>query len=587
MSGRPRRASPIVLSGAPADLRSDAAALVRAAWRIDRTRFLGQIAYVGLTGLVGGFSLLLLIPIVNVVAGNDATADLPLIGATDLSSIPLAVLMGAFVGLAICTALLQRGSAINAATFQPLLVDELRTQAFESILAARWTFVLQRRRSDVLAIVTMGASRCGMAFQQLVKGSVSVVLAVSTTVVSLVVAPSVTAIALIGMAGLAVLQATVVRPSHRLGIAAGVRSRELQATMQDSLASLRLVRAHDASAVWVDRLTEDFETNREVQIAATRRSANTSALSSVLLAVAASGLVLVAVRLDVPPTSIIVVLILLARLSRQVDALGTTASQLANSLPAVTDIAELTNAARDAAEVPPEASGRGGPLKSDPGAPLVELRRVAFTYPGSTNGVRDLTFTVPRGDITVLTGPSGAGKSTAADLVMGLLEPATGELLVDGDELTSADLPWWRSHLAYVPQETVLVPRSIRENLVWSVPGGATDAECWDALDRAAAGFVRALPDGLDTVLGDAGLRLSGGERQRLAIARALLRSPSLLVLDEATSSLDDATELAVLDLVTGLVPTVTVLVIAHRRSTVDAGHHVVRISDGRVVSGG
>ncbi len=587
MSERPGRSAPIILSGSPADLRSDAATLIRAAWRIDRTRFVGQIAYVGLTGLIGGFNLLLLVPIVNAVAGTDAGTALPLVGRADLASVPLVVLLGAFVVLSVCTALLQRGSAINASTFQPLLVDELRTQAFEAILAARWTFVLQRRRSDVLAIVTMGATRCGMAFQQLIRGAVSVVLALSTTVVSLVVAPAVTAIALVGMLGLALLQATVIRPSHQLGVAAGLRSRELQATMQDSLDSLRLVRAHDASTVWVDRLTRDFETNREVQIATTRRSADTSALSSVILAVAASILVLLAVQLDVPPASIVVVLLLLARLYRQVDGLGTTAAQLANSLPAVTDIAALTNEARDAVEVPSTTSDRPGTLSTDPELPLVELRHVAFTYPDSSHGVRDLTFTLPRGEITVLTGPSGAGKSTAADLVLGLLEPAGGELLVDGAPLTRSDLPWWRSHLAYVPQETVLVPRSIRENLVWSVPDGATDEECWAALDRAAAGFTRSLPDGLDTVLGDAGLRLSGGERQRLAIARALLRRPSLLVLDEATSSLDDETELAVIDLVTGLVPAVTVLVIAHRRSTVDAGHHVVRIADGRVVDAG
>ena len=101
---------------------------------------------------------------------------------------------------------------------------------------------------------------------------------------------------------------------------------------------------------------------------------------------------------------------------------------------------------------------------------------------------------------------------------------------------------------------------------------------------RAAAGFARNLPDGLDTVLGDSGLRLSGGERQRVAIARALLRAPAVLVLDEATSSLDDATETAVLELLSDLAPSVTVLVIAHRRSTIDAAHHIVRLSDGRVV---
>ncbi len=123
---------------------------------------------------------------------------------------------------------------------------------------------------------------------------------------------------------------------------------------------------------------------------------------------------------------------------------------------------------------------------------------------------------------------------------------------------------------------------TLRDNLVWSVQHEVSDEECLAALDRAAALFVRDLPDGLDTLLGDRGVRLSGGERQRVAIARALLRRPALLVLDEATSSLDDDTEAAVLDTIAALVPAMTVLVIAHRRTTLDMAQHVVRIQAGR-----
>ncbi len=587
MNGPTPRSVPITLSGTPTDLRSDAVVLVRSAWRLDRRRFIGQIVFIALNGVIGSVNLLLLVPIVNVVAGRSATADLPLLGTVDIGAAPLPALLGAFLALAAGSALLQRASAINAAAFQPRLVDELRTQAFEAILAARWVFVLRRRRSDVLAVVTAGANRCGTAFQQLVRGAVTVVLAVSTAIVSLVVAPAVTAIALVGIVGLGLIQATVVRPSHRLGLVISQRNRDLQAVMQDSMDSLRLVRAHHASAIWVERLVDAFETNRDVQVESARRSANVTAVSSVTLSLAASLLVLLAVWMEVPPTSIVVVLVLLARLARQVDSLGGTAAQLANSLPAVADIAGLTNEARAEVEVPPDVPGRNGPLSTDPSVPIVELRDVHFAYPGTTNGVRGVSFRLERGAVTVLTGPSGAGKSTTADLVLGLLEADRGQLLVDGQPLTAADLPWWRAHIAYVPQETVLAPRTLRENLTWSVPGGADDEACWLALDRAAASFARSLPDGLDTVLGDSGLRLSGGERQRVAIARALLRDPAVLVLDEATSSLDDRTESAVLELVAGLVPTVTVLVIAHRRSTIDAGHHVVRLENGRVVDAG
>ncbi len=212
---------------------------------------------------------------------------------------------------------------------------------------------------------------------------------------------------------------------------------------------------------------------------------------------------------------------------------------------------------------------------------MLEFRDVTFHYATSGGGVSGLNMVVPRGGITALAGPSGAGKSTTADLALGLLQPDSGAVLVGGEPLQAEDLPWWRSHVAYVPQETVLLAGTLRDNLVWSVHARHRRRRLLRGA-RTCCGSVRhELPDGLDSLLGDRGVRLSGGERQRVAIARALLRQPALLVLDEATSSLDDDTEAAVLDTIGGLVPAMTVLVIAHRRTTLDMAQHVVRIEAG------
>ena len=575
----------ITLSGEPQSLIADARALVSAAWRIDRARFLLQIFFLLFTGIIGGFNLLLLIPIVNAVANPEGTLQVPVIGEVEVSRVPLWVLLAVFVALAAVQALIQRASAINSAQFQPRIVDELRQQAFEAILNAKWEFVLQRRRSDIISIVTVGAARCGLAFQQLMQGSVNLVLAVVTAAVALFVSPAVAAIALVGVLALGAIQLLAIRPAHRLGRQFGEKSRGLQAVMQDSMDSLRLVRAHNAAGVWAGQLMNAFTDTREVQVANARRTSTASAFSSVALAAAAALLVLVSVQLEVPPVSIVVILVLVARLARLAQQLANIASQLANSLPAVSDIATLTNEARAAVEVPAASGDHPRPTlgesgtPSSSGAPLLEFVDVSYTYPNSENGIRGVSFAVPRGQITALTGPSGSGKSTCADLALGLLEPAAGQVLVDGVPLTPADLPWWRDHVAYVPQETVLIPASLRENLIWSVAREVSDEECWAALDQAAADFAHSLPDGLDTLLGDRGIRLSGGERQRVAIARALLRRPTLIVLDEATSSLDDETEIAVVDMVRSLAPAVTVLAIAHRRSTVEAAHRAVMLN--------
>lgn len=565
------------------ELMGDVGTLIGEAWRLDPGRLILQVFLLGLSGIIGGIGLLLLIPIVNSVADPSASITVPFFGAMSLGSIPLSALLGAFVVLTVIQALIMRSSQVNTTRMQQEIVDRMRGDAFDAVLAARWDFILQRRRSDVIEIVTTGAARSGMAFQQLLQGAVTAMLAAVTALVALAVSPAVVGVALLGVVLVAGLRLLGVRPSYRLGIMFGERNRHLQSVMADSMDSLRLIRAHDASPVWNRRLTDAFTDAREVQLASTRRQSTVAAVSSVALAAAAAILVLLAVRLNVPATSIVVILLLVARLTGQVQQLATTVNLLATFLPSVTDLTSLAEQARLAAEVP-EGSESLRPIDPpDPSTALLDFRNVGFRYPNSDNGVEGLTFIVPRGAVTALMGHSGAGKSTTADLALGLLAPSTGELLVDGIALAPADLRWWRHHVAYVPQETVLLPGTLRDNLVWSTPRAITDEQCWSALDRSAATFARDLPAGLDTRLGDRGLRLSGGERQRVAIARALLREPSLLVLDEATSSLDDETESAVLDLIVHLVPAVTVLVIAHRQSTLEAADHVVRLARGSV----
>jgi len=170
---------------------------------------------------------------------------------------------------------------------------------------------------------------------------------------------------------------------------------------------------------------------------------------------------------------------------------------------------------------------------------------------------------------------------------MGLAAPAEGSLLVDGTPLDAATRVAWRSRIGYVPQDPFLFHTTVRANLTLARPE-AEEAELWRALEEAAvADTVRALPRGLDTMVGDRGTRLSGGERQRVALARALLRRPDLLVLDESTASLDAETEALVAEALRRLHGRLTVLVVAHRPSTVSAADHVLVLEGGRLLASG
>jgi ATP-binding cassette subfamily C protein len=234
----------------------------------------------------------------------------------------------------------------------------------------------------------------------------------------------------------------------------------------------------------------------------------------------------------------------------------------------------------------PRRAPAGQPLRLDRG---IELHRVSFRYDQTRHddAVHQVDLMIPARQLTAITGPSGSGKSTLADLIMGLLVPDRGQVLLDGVPLAGPRLHDWRSSVGYVPQENFLFHDTVRANLQWAQPD-AGEEELWRVLQLAAAAeFVARLPQGLDTVVGDRGLRLSGGERQRLALARALLRRPSLLLLDEATSNLDVENERQIQEAVRRLQQDLTVVVIAHRLSTVRLAERIVVLDQGRVAAVG
>ncbi len=217
----------------------------------------------------------------------------------------------------------------------------------------------------------------------------------------------------------------------------------------------------------------------------------------------------------------------------------------------------------------------------------LQLERVRFSYSDGRQALDGVSFSLKAGEHVALVGPSGAGKSTIVSLLLGFSAPQSGTISWNGRPLPSCSRRSIRDQLAWVPQEPVLLSGSVRENL-WLAKEGATEAELWTALELAhATEFVKALPRGLDEPIGERGATLSGGQRQRLAIARAFLKAPSLLVLDEPTSALDAATEREVQAGLEALMKGRAVLVIAHRLATVRQADRIVVLEGGSVVDAG
>jgi subfamily B ATP-binding cassette protein MsbA len=241
----------------------------------------------------------------------------------------------------------------------------------------------------------------------------------------------------------------------------------------------------------------------------------------------------------------------------------------------------------DVLDRPTETAGDRGTRTIDTLRDTIAFEHVSFAYDAEPV-LTDITFAARRGQVVALVGASGAGKSTLVDLIPRFYEPTGGRILIDGVDTRDIALASLRALTGIVSQDTVLFNDTVRSNIAYGAGARFTDAQIECAATAANAhDFIMALPQGYGTVLGERGTRLSGGQRQRLAIARALLVDPPILILDEATSSLDTESERLVQEAVDRLLEGRTVFVIAHRLSTVTHAHHILVLDRGRIVERG
>ena len=212
-----------------------------------------------------------------------------------------------------------------------------------------------------------------------------------------------------------------------------------------------------------------------------------------------------------------------------------------------------------------------------------------YTYPSApTLALNQLALSIRKGESVGFIGPSGSGKSTLVDVILGLLAPDAGQVAVDGQDIQT-NLRGWQDQIGYVPQSIYLTDDTLRRNVAFGLPDEQIDDVAVQRAIRAAQleEFVTSLPDGSETIVGERGIRLSGGQRQRIGIARALYHDPAVLVLDEATSALDTATERGVMQAVRALHGTKTIVIVAHRLSTVEHCDRLYQLQEGRVADEG
>jgi len=385
----------------------------------------------------------------------------------------------------------------------------------------------------------------------------------------------------VGVLLISLLMLIVRRAAQGVGRRAVAANAEMSGRIVEALTHHRLVRAFGAEQREIDRFNAATDGLRRaiVRVELLRGIvAPATELLYVPLMFAAIGLGL-ALGLGMP--ALLAYLLLLYRLQPHLREIDRLRVEMASFTGPIEDIMTLLD--MQDAKAP-----RSGPRPITRINESIRFENVSFDY-GSpeTAGISGVSFEIPRGRTVALVGPSGAGKSTIVGLLYRFFDPMAGRVLVDGIPLTELDLAAWRQRLAFAGQDVELMNGSVRDNIVYGTPG-ASDEEIVAAARQAHAdAFIDALPGGYSSNVGARGLSLSGGQRQRLTLARALLRKPDLLILDEATNALDADAESIVLDRLDEMSADMSMLVIAHRLSTVQNADLVVVLDDGRVIEAG
>lgn len=481
------------------------------------------------------------------------------------------------------SAFLTRYQTLQTSQIQYQFANHLRKRLYNSITNSDWLFFSRMKSSSLAHALTNEIDRISTGTGQFLTFIASIMILVVYIIFALELAGVFTGVIFaVGIIILLILRRRASR-SRTSGEEITTTTRDLYYSILQHLDGMKTIKSFGMQ----DENKKVFE-DQSNQVASNYLEAITS-YADVKLLFDVGTVVVLAVMVfflievvKLPTASLFLLIYLFVRMIPRFSSIQRAYQYFINMLPAFGNVYSLEEQFLVNSESE-ERDNASVDLKDS-----IKLENVSFSYGDEEHfTMNHLNLEIPAGKTIALAGPSGAGKSTVADLVMGLISPDQGTVTVDGKPITHNSVASWRNRIGYVAQETFLFNETIRFNLKLAKPDASED-DLKEALKMAAAyDFVSKLPEGMDTVIGDRGVRLSGGERQRLALARALLRKPSLLIMDEATSNLDSENEKKILKAIDDLHGEVTILMIAHRISTIKNADKIHLVNQGRIQESG
>lgn len=569
--------------------RVSAGAFITRVIREQPLRFTLVVGSLGVVGLLEGAGVAVLLPLLQLVSSpapnvqaSGRTAQL-VAGALALVGLPFT--LTTVLAFTLVLVLLQQAMTLvqQKITWGSIYGFEasLRESLYDRVFRAGWPFFLKAKSADLMNALTVEANRAGTAYLYLSQmlGAVFVV-AVYLLLAAFLSWQMTLIIAIVGL-----LLAIGLRGRVSLGAGFGLQVTEtnadLQAEAMEHIVGAKLVKGTASEQATVSHFRRLADVLAHVQYKAGMNQTwlkvfyDTASTAGILV-----GIYLAVARFHMSVASLIVFLFIFYRVSPRLSNLQSLQHTVLSYLPSVARIDELAEQARDLTEP-------NGDVTVERFKDRIDFSDVTFAYETGKPVIRHVSLEVPKGRMVGIVGPSGSGKTTLVDMLMGLLVPTHGRVLVDGVPLEDLERGSWRRLIGYVAQDSSFFHASVKENIA----GGLDDVPFERIVEAArtanAEEFVERLPHGYDTIIGDRGVRLSGGQRQRLALARAVLRRPDLLILDEATSALDAESEAKIMGAVEHLAKSTTIVMVTHRLASVRPADVIYFLENGEVVETG
>ncbi|KKZ98816.1 ABC transporter ATP-binding protein [Bacillus wiedmannii] len=559
----------------------------------------GKILYVNLFGMVlisllEGIGIVLLIPMISMTGIINIDEETTFIAPVSrfLQDFPkttsLASILGIYILIVLGQNLLQRNITLRDARTQQAFVRELRIETYSMILKAKWSFFLEKRKTNLINILTTELARVSYGVNLILQLLAAILFTFIQVGIAFLLSPQITIFVLVFGLLFLVASRVFIKKARILGGKTSELAKNYLSGITDHFNGIKDIKSNTLESSRIDWLQSITEKMSNEQMEYMRIRSSSQLFYKVSMAILIACFLLLSVSMfQAQSTQLLLIILIFSRLWPRFMTIQSNLEQLAASIPAFKSLWELQEECKEAIEMQDIHQQKYiKPICIEQG---IECKDVHFRYnkQESLYALQNINVQIPINSMTAIVGHSGAGKSTLIDVLMGLIQPEKGQVLIDGTPLTTDNLLSLRRAISYVPQDPFLFNASIRNNLLMIEPN-ASEEEIWDALSFAAAAeFVQTLPNGLDTLIGDRGVRLSGGERQRLVLARAILRKPSILVLDEATSALDTENEVKIQSAIERLKGTMTIVVIAHRLSTIRNADQVIVLGKGEIVQKG